>query len=60
MHTRVPCETHEDQGCVQVFIVLLHELLIVLLCLPAVGLKEPSLVIFISWQHTLFLTTWQS
>ena len=41
-------KTHKNQSCVQVFIMLLHELPVILLCLLAVVLKKPSSVIFSS------------
>ena len=47
-------KTHEDQSCIQVLIVLLHELPIVFLRLLAVTLKEPSPVIFLSGQYFPF------
>ena len=39
--------THEDQSGVQILIVFLHELPIVLVCLLAVVLKEPSPMIYL-------------
>ena len=48
VYTGVSYRTHEDEGRVQIFIVLLHELLIVFLGLPAIVLKESCPVILLS------------
>ena len=40
--TKTSCETNEDQSGVQIFIVLLHELPVVLLSLPMVIFEESS------------------
>ena len=46
-------ETHEDQGRVQIFIVLLYELLVILLGLSAVVLKELGPVVLLSGRYVL-------
>ena len=47
-------QTHEDQGGVQILVILLHELLVIFFRLLAVGLKEPSPVILLSGWYVLF------
>ena len=43
--TKAIRRTHEDKGCVQILVVLLHEFPVVLLGLLTIVLKEPSPVI---------------
>ena len=51
---RTVCETHEDQGGVQILVVLLHKILVVLLGLLGIVLEESTPVILMSWCHVLF------
>ena len=53
-HQRTIDKTHEDQGRVQILVILLRELPVVLLGLLVVVLTESSLVILLSEQCVLF------
>jgi len=57
---QTPQGTHEDQGRVQIFIVLLYEFFIILLSLSAVVLKELSPVVLLSVWGVLFTVEWTS
>ena len=46
--TGTPRETHKYQSCIQILIMLLHEILIILLSLLAVVLKELSPMVLLS------------
>jgi len=45
MSTKTSNEAHKDQSGVQIFVILFHELPVVLLSFLAAVLEEPSLVI---------------
>ena len=57
MRTEVSYRTHEDEGRVQIFIVLLHELLIVLLGLFTIVLKELCPVVLLNGCRIYFFPT---
>ena len=54
VYTGVSYRTHEDEGRVQIFIVLLYELLVVFISFLAVGLVEFALGVLLSGEIFLF------
>jgi len=52
--TQVLCETHEYQSCAQITIVLVHELPVIPISLPAIVFIESRPVILLRRQYVLF------
>jgi len=53
-----PCETHENQSCIQILVMLLYELLVVPLSLLVVMREELSPVILLGGWYILFPVAW--